>query len=124
MTTVINRMQNFGVVEYLEWIRQVLGQSVYNQIMQLSPNILNFEKVIIPKEQYLYGIKRLGVRKPPVQLAAAPHTAVGYQTPNEPQAPGACCCKCISLALLPQKLKPSQCMLRGLCSPDGNRTHI
>ena len=56
--------------------------------MQLSPNILNFEKVITLKEQYLYGSKRLGVRQPHVQLAAAPHTAVGYQTPSEPQAPG------------------------------------
>ncbi|MDP2188134.1 MAG: RHS repeat-associated core domain-containing protein [Sphingobacteriaceae bacterium] len=66
------------MVDYLSWIRQVLGESVYQQLLQLSPNVLNFEKVFTLQEQYLYGSKRLGVRRPKLLLATAPHLLKAY----------------------------------------------
>jgi RHS repeat-associated protein len=88
MNELLSRRTNFSVVDYLSWIRQVLGESVYQQLLQLSPNVLNFEKVFTLQEQYLYGSKRLGVRRPKLLLATAPHTGSGYQTPIEVPAPG------------------------------------
>ncbi|MDP2188132.1 MAG: hypothetical protein Q8J69_05565 [Sphingobacteriaceae bacterium] len=62
MNELLSRLTNFSVVDYLSWIQQVLGESVYQQLLQRSTNVLNFEKVLAWHKQYLYGSKRLGLR--------------------------------------------------------------
>ncbi|GEM_PF-5017651 len=66
--SVLRDMHGFSATDLLQLIQQILGQSVYDNVLAAVSSSLEYAEKISLTEHYIYGSKRLGVRKAEQEL--------------------------------------------------------